>query len=136
MYIRFAATSLLMLCAGTAALAQSTPMPVPTPIPVPTLAPSTNRQLDPIIRSAAGIVTDILGQARSRISNNSRGTVSYYKKFDMQIQTGGGYRTVHLHQGTVINPRGATPGAGTTVEVSGQNQSDGSLNADYINIIQ
>jgi hypothetical protein len=127
----------LMLCAGTAALAQGAPQPAPTPIPVPTLAPAASRQIDPIIRSAAGIVTDIIGRERTRLANNSRGTVSYYKKFDMQIQTGiGGYRAIHLHQGTVINPRGATPGAGTTVEVSGQSQPDGSLNADYINIIQ
>jgi hypothetical protein len=142
MYIRLAATSLLMLAAATAALARGTeqataPQPTPSPIVVPTLPPSGNSQTNQIIRTATGIVTDILGRERVRLANSSHGQVSYFKKFDMQVQTGpNSYRTIHLHQGTVINPRGATPSAGATVDISGQNQSDGSLNADYITVIQ
>jgi len=41
-----------------------------------------------------------------------------------------------LHQGTVINPRGATIANGQRVNVRGLAQSDGSLNADEITIVQ
>jgi len=142
MYIRFAATSVLMLGVATAALAHGSeqaaaPQPTPSPIVVPTLPPAGNPQTNQIIRAATGIVTDILSRERERLANSSHGQVSYFKRFDMQVQTGPNrYRTIHLHQGTVINPRGATPGPGAIVDVSGQSQSDGSLNADYITIAQ
>ena len=137
MYARLAATSLLVAALGTAALAQSQPTPAPqpspTPIVVPTFAPTSNSATDQLIRAATGLVLDTLRNQRERSANSTRGTVTYFKRFDMQVQLGtNSYRTVHLHQGTVINPRGATPGVGTTVDVSGQNQSDGSLDANTI----
>jgi hypothetical protein len=42
------------------------------------------------------------------------------------------YREIHLHKGTVINPRGWTIQPGQTVDVRGRANSDGSLNADMI----
>ncbi|GAC1405060.1 MAG: hypothetical protein NVSMB64_09270 [Candidatus Velthaea sp.] len=141
MYARIAATALLVASLGTAGFAQSqptaAPQPSPTPIVVPTFAPTTNSATDQIIRAATSLVLDTLRNQRERAANSTRGTVTYFKRFDMQVQLGtNSYRTVHLHQGTVINPRGATPGAGTTVEVSGQNQSDNSLDANTITVVQ
>ncbi|GAC1432315.1 MAG: hypothetical protein NVSMB5_26210 [Candidatus Velthaea sp.] len=141
MYARLAATSLLVVSLGTAAFAQSAPTPAPqpspTPIVVPTFAPTSNSATDQLIRAATGIVLDTLRNQRERAANTTRGTVTYFKRFDMQVQLGtNSYRTVHLHQGTVINPRGATPGVGTTVDISGQNQSDGSLDANTITVVQ
>jgi len=141
MKIRLGATALLVASLGTIGLAQAqstpVPQPAPTPIVVPTFAPSGNSATDQIIRAATGILVDSVRNERARAANSTRGTVSYFKRFDMQVQTGtNSYRTIHLHQGTVINPRGATPGQGTTVDVSGQAQSDGSLDANTITVIQ
>jgi hypothetical protein len=143
MNIRFAGGSLLALCLSAALLgsagAQPAPTPVPTPSPivVPTLPPKTDATTQAIIRAAAGIITDAIARSRLDSANNTHGTVSYFKHFDMQVQTGtNAYRTVHLHQGTVINPRGATPGAGTTVDVSGRGATDGALEADTITVIR
>jgi hypothetical protein len=44
------------------------------------------------------------------------------------------YRDVHLHQGTVINPRGWTIQPGQQVDVYGHPNSDGSLEADSITV--
>ena len=125
----------LALGATTFAAAQSTPPPTPAPIVVPTLPPNSPNA--DIIRAAIGIGAQILQQQRQRDANNAYGTVTYYKRFDMQIQCGTNcYRTVRLHQGTVINPRGATPGVGTRVNVNGNGQSDGTLEASTITIQQ
>jgi hypothetical protein len=143
MNMRFAGGSLLALCLGVALLAparaQSTPTPVPTPSPivVPTLPPQTDAATQAIIRAAAGVLTDVIARSRLNYANNTHGSVSYFKHFDMQVQTGtNSYRTVRLHQGTVINPRGATPAAGTTVDVSGRGASDGAIEADTITVIR
>jgi hypothetical protein len=141
--MRFAGGSLVALCLGAALLgpagAQPAPTPVPTPSPivVPTLPPQPDAATQAIIRAAAGIVTDAIARSRLNYANNTHGTVSYFKRFDMQVQTGtNAYRTVRLHQGTVINPRGATPSAGTTVDVSGRGASDGAIEADTITLIR
>lgn len=61
------------------------------------------------------------------------GTVTYYRGYDMQLRMQlDRYRTIHLHRGTVINPRGYTIKNGDTVDVRGTANSDGSLNADQI----
>ena len=142
MIMRFAGGSLLALCLGAAlfgpATAQSTPTPVPTPSPivVPTLPPQTDAATQAVIRAAAGVLSDIITRNRLNAANNTHGTVSYFKHFDMQVQTGANsYRDVRLHQGTVINPRGATPGTGTTVDVSGRGAADGALEADSITVL-
>jgi hypothetical protein len=130
-------TSALVLALGatTFAGAQSTPAPVPTPIPVPTVPPSTPNSA--ILQTILGVGQQILQRQAINQRNNARGTVSYFKRFDMQVQCGVNcYRNVHLHQGTVINPRGATPGVGTVVDVNGRTNADGSLEADNITIQQ
>lgn len=108
-------------------------MPTPAPIVVPSLPPdSPNADL---IRAAIGLGRQLLEQQRERIANNASGTVTYFRRFDMQVRTGANtYRSIHLHQGTVINPRGATPGVGSRVSVNGAGQSDGSLEANTITI--
>ncbi|MEA2688780.1 MAG: hypothetical protein QOJ39_4092 [Candidatus Eremiobacteraeota bacterium] len=131
------ATSALVLALGAGSLAgaQSTPAPVPTPIAVPTLPPNTPNSA--IIQTIIGVGQQILQRQAVNSRNNARGTVSYFKRFDMQVQCGTNcYRTVKLHQGTVINPRGATPGVGAVVDVNGRTDPDGTLQADNITVQQ
>lgn len=131
------ATSALVLALGATTLAgaQSTPVPVPSPIVVPTLPPNTPNA--GIIQTIIGVGAQILQRDLANQRNNARGTVSYFKRFDMQVQCGNNcYRNIHLHQGTVINPRGATPGVGRVVDVNGHQNSDGSLEADTITVQQ
>lgn len=130
-------TSALVLALGATTLveAQSTPVPVPTPIAVPTLPPNTPNA--GIIQTIIGVGAQILQREAINNRNNARGTVSYFKRFDMQVQCGTNcYRTIRLHQGTVINPRGATPGIGRYVDVNGRTASDGALEADNITVQQ
>jgi hypothetical protein len=132
----FIATSALVLALGATSLAgaQSTPA-TPAPIAVPTLPPNTPNSA--IIQTILGIGQQIIQRQAVNSRNNARGTVSYFKRFDMQVQCGTNcYRTVKLHQGTVINPRGATPGVGTTVDVNGRTDPDGTLQADNITVQQ
>jgi len=133
----FIVTSALVLAFGATTLAgaQSTPAPAPTPIAVPTLPPNTPNA--GIIQTIIGVGAQILQRQAINTRNNARGTVSYFKRFDMQVQCGTNcYRTVRLHQGTVINPRGATPGVGTVVDVNGRTDPDGTLQADNITVQQ
>jgi hypothetical protein len=143
MTLRFTGGSLLALCFGVALLepaaARDTPAPVPTPSPivVPTLPPQPDAVTQALIRAAAGVLTDVINRSRLEYANSAHGAVSYFKHFDMQVQTGSNsYRTVRLHQGTVINPRGATPGAGALVDISGRGASDGALEADAITVLR
>jgi hypothetical protein len=141
MFARVCGGSLLAVVLGLAALggragAQSAPAPTPSPIVVPTLPP-TDPTTQAIVRAAAGIITDVISRQRQNAANSTSGTVSYFKQYDMQVRTGpNSYRTVRLHPGTVINPRGATPGSGAAVQVSGRGAPDGSLDADTITVLQ
>ena len=133
----FIVTSALVLALGATTLAgaQSTPAPVPTPIPVPTVPPNSPNA--GIIQTIIGVGAQILQRDIINNRNNARGTVSYFKRFDMQVQCGTNcYRTIRLHQGTVINPRGATPSVGRYVDVNGRTASDGALEADNITVQQ
>jgi hypothetical protein len=68
--------------------------------------------------------------------NHLRGTVTFFQRFDLQIELPlRQYKNIRLHQGTVINPRGATIRDGDRVDVRGSANSDGSLNADEITIL-
>lgn len=141
MQSRLLATALAILAVGSATLAgaqsAAAPSPTPSPIAVPSLPPSADPTTQSIIRAASGVINDILTRQRDRNANTVRGTVTYFKRYDMQVQTGtNAYRNVHLHHGTVINPRGATPGVGTNVDISGQGQSDGSIEANTITVLQ
>ena len=121
------------LALGTSASAD--PQPSATPIPLPTL-PAT-KSLDPVVQYGAQVLQVLIQRQNQNAQNNTRGTVTYFRRFDLQVQTGNNaFRTVHLHQGTEINPRGTTLQNGMTVQVNGQAQSDGSINANQINIIQ
>jgi hypothetical protein len=131
------ATSALLLALGATTLAgaQSAPAATPAPIAVPTLPPSTPNSA--VLQTILNVGQQILQRQAVNARNNVRGQVSYFKRFDMQVQCGANcYRAVKLHQGTVINPRGATPGTGTYVDVNGRTNSDGSLEADTITIQQ
>jgi len=67
--------------------------------------------------------------------NRARGVVTYFRHYDMQIRFANGtYRNVHLHQGTVINPRGAPINVGNRVDIQGQMNGDGSLNANVVTL--
>ncbi len=105
--------------AGTAAAAAD-PITIPPDV-----------QNNPIVQSVINAVGNILLQTTN--GNSAHGKVTYFRRFELQLQTAPNvYRDVHLHQGTVINPRGTTIVPGMTVDVSGSAQSDHSLNADTI----
>ncbi|HET9030706.1 MAG TPA: hypothetical protein VFN49_11065, partial [Candidatus Aquilonibacter sp.] len=107
--------------------------PSAAPITAPSVPPgAVNSVINTIIQKVTGDVVAPLGVD----PNHVRGQVTYFRRFDMQIamplQT---YKQIHLHQGTVINPRGATIEDGQTVDVQGTVNSDGSINANEITII-
>jgi hypothetical protein len=113
----------LWIFAGAAAQAQT---PTPT---LPSIPPQV--QNNPIVQSVINALGNVLLQTTN--GNTAHGKVKYFRRFDLQIETAPNvFRDVHLHQGTVINPRGTTIVPGMTVDVSGSPQSDHSLNADTI----
>lgn len=135
MNTRFVAASAAVLffaLAGGFAGAQQTPPPPPTP--VPTAAPN------PIPSVPAGIEQDAVNALGNIVKgvfgwndNESIGTVTFYRGYEMQVRMQlNRYREIHLHKGTVINPRGWTLATGQLVDVRGRAQSDGSLDADMI----
>lgn len=135
----FAAISLAAAVAGVsvAARAQSEPPPLPSPSPIvaPTLPPRNPDQQ--LIDLAARALSGYLRQQQLTAQNSARGSVTYFKRFEMQVRTGPtSYRDVHLHQGTVINPRGASLGTGLVVDVHGTGHADGSIDADVITVMQ
>ncbi|HEY5339782.1 MAG TPA: hypothetical protein VIK27_02045 [Candidatus Aquilonibacter sp.] len=98
------------------------------PVALPSIPPQI--QNSPIVQSVLDAVGNLL---QTTNGNTAHGKVTYFRRFDLQVETAPNvYRQVHLHQGTVINPRGATLTPGMTVDVSGSAQSDHSLNADTI----
>jgi hypothetical protein len=147
---RFAAAAVAALCleamsaaaspgfaaAAEESSAQPAPQATASPIVLPTLAPDT--PANPYARAAIDLVT---GVARRMLApsdpNRAEGDVTYFKRFDLQIRTGANaYRNVHLHQGTRIDPRGATLEAGDRVRIGGLAEADGSLDADAITILR
>jgi hypothetical protein len=128
------AAAVLSLSLGAAAVADPTPAPsAPPPVSVPNIpgVPSSimNSPVVQSILNAAG------GLLQTTNGPTARGKVTYFKRYEMQLQTAPGvFRQVHLHQGTVINPRGGTPATGMLVDVSGSTQGDGSLNANTITL--
>jgi len=99
------------------------------PVAIPSIPPQI--QNNPIVQSVINAVSNLLLQTTN--GNTAHGKVTYFRRFDLQLETAPKvYRDVHLHQGTVINPRGTTLAPGMTVDVDGSAQSDHSLNADTI----
>ncbi len=102
--------------------------------PAPRAIPSipTDVLNNPFVQS---ILDALGGVLQTTNGNTAAGRVTYFNRFELQLQTAANvYRNVHLHQGTVINPRGTSLAKGMVVIVNGQAQHDGSLNADTITV--
>ena len=121
-----AAVLLSLSLPAIAATANPTPPPTPVPTSVPSIPPNIGQDA---INALGNIVRGVFGWS----DNESIGTVTYYRGYEMQLKMQlDRYREIHLHKGTVINPRGYTIKTGDTVDVRGTPNSDGSLNADMI----
>ena len=55
--------------------------------------------------------------------------MSSFQPFNLYLDNG---RHVELHQGTVIQPNGATPQPGQRAQITGHWNNDGSFSADAI----
>jgi hypothetical protein len=141
MVIRFLLTlALLAIGVTSPAVADPTPQPSSTPAPATvlpggiSLPPSITS--NPIVQSILQTVTGAATRTLGLDPNWSQGRVTYFKRFELQIETvPNKYRQVHLHQGTIINPRGTTLSPGMHVQVSGIHQADGSLDANEITVV-
>jgi hypothetical protein len=134
--MRFAAAALLA-CLFQAVSGLSVSAQTTAPATIPPLPSTHDATTDSIIRTAVGLANDIIARNRENAANSARGTVNYFRRYEMQVEIGpNAYRDVHLHPGTVIYPRGATPGDGAAVQVSGRGQADGSLVADSITVLR
>jgi hypothetical protein len=139
MNTRFVALGAAVLCigigAGGSASAGPAPAPTPTPVSLPSLPPPSG--VDPYTKAAIDILTGVVKQQITNYQNSASGQVSYFKRFEMQLNTGRDqYRSIHLHQGTEIDPIGQSIQVGQRVDVNGVTNSDGSINANKIVIHQ
>jgi len=133
----FIAASALALGSGATAFAAADPAPTPAPVPTPIAVPTLPPDAPPLVQRAIDLGIQILRRNAENARNNARGEVTYFRRFDMQVRCGRDcYRNVRLHQGTIINPRGGTPGVGTHVDVNGRTDPDGTLEADAITILE
>lgn len=114
--------------AGAGIAAADTP-----PVPVPTIPGVPSDILNnPFVQS---ILNALGGVLQTTNGPTAAGRVTYFKRFDLQLETGSKvFRSVHLHPGTVINPRGTTLTNGMLVVVNGTPEHDGSLDADTITV--
>lgn len=115
-----------LAAASPAQNAAATPAPTAAPLPVPTLPGG-------IVNDAINALGGLVKAAYGWNDTESLGIVTYYRGYDMQLKMQlDRYRSIHLHRGTVINPRGYSIKSGDTVDVRGRPQADGSLDADMI----
>ena len=130
-----AAIATVLFATSLPVLAQSTPSPspsAPAPSALPTIPPGIGGVLQNILQKLAGDAVAPLGVD----PNHFRGNVTFFRRFDLQVQMPlNTYKQVHLHQGTIINPRGATLASGQLIDVRGTPNADGSFNANEITII-
>lgn len=133
-FVAAAAAVLFAFASGAYAAAQVPTPPPPTPVPAQTPRPNTVPSVPAgLEQDAINALGNIVKGAFGWSDTESLGTVTYYRGYDMQLRMQlSRYRTIHLHKGTVINPRGYTIKDGDTVDVRGTANSDGSLNADSI----
>lgn len=97
---------------------------------IPTVPPAL--QNNPYVQS---LINSLGGVLQSTNGNHAQGKIIFFKRFELQVETAPRvFREIHLHQGTIINPRGTTLTPGQLVEVNGIAQSDGSLNADVVTL--
>ena len=127
--------AMLALATAAPAGADATASPAPAP-PLPAIPPGIlNSQYG---QAASELIQGYLKRRRDLAHNGAIGTVVYFKRFDLQVRTDPApfapstYRTIKLHPGTEIDPRGANLAPGMHIDVSGQAQPDGSLRADRI----
>jgi hypothetical protein len=124
---RLVALAVAVLSVGLSTAAFADPSPAPQGLQIP---PGVLN--NPYVQS---VINAVGGMLQSTNGNSAFGKVTYFKRFELQLQTAPSvFREVHLHQGTIINPRGATLTPGMTVSAHGNAQSDGSLNADQVDI--
>ncbi len=125
-FVAAATAVLFALALPAVAATQASPAATPAPTPIPSVPPN-------IGQDAVNALSNIVRSAFGWSDNESYGTVTYYRGYDMQVKMQlDRYREIHLHRGTVINPRGWSIKSGDTVDVRGRANSDGSLNADMI----
>src|SRR5579872_63683 len=104
------------LSAGFAG-AQQTPAPTPVPTAAPNPVPSVPAGIE---QDAINALGNIVKGAFGWNDNESIGTVTYYRGYDLQVrQQLNRYRDIHLHKGTVINPRGWTIRPGDNIDIRG-----------------
>lgn len=124
-FVAVLAAVLFAVSGGSFAFAQQA-TPTPAPSTVPSIPPNVGQDA---INALGNIVRGVFGWS----DTESIGTVTFYRGYEMQLKMQlDRYREIHLHKGTVINPRGYTIKNGDTVDVRGRPNSDGSLNADMI----
>jgi hypothetical protein len=132
-----ATVATVLFLAAAPAYAQTTPSPSPSTSPAPAVMPTIPAGAAGAIE---GIVQKIAGDATAGFGvdpNHVRGTVTFFKRFDLQIHMPlDQYRDIHLRQGTIINPRGATIEPGQTIDVHGHSNTDGTIDADTITIVR
>ncbi len=134
-FVAVSAAALVLATAVQAGAQQATPTPVPSPTPVNLPPIPATTHVDPYTRAAIDLLTGVVNRAIANVGNSTSGNVTYFKRFDLQVRTGASsYREVHLHQGTIIDPRGTTLTVGQRVDVSGTSRSDGSLEANVITV--
>ena len=118
-----------MLAGGIAIADTPTPPPSPAPAAKPTVPPGLEQD-------AINAVTNVVKSAFGWSDTEAYGVVTYYRGYDMQVRMQlNRYRDIHLHRGTVINPRGWSITPGQVVDVRGRPQADGSLIADTIVVL-
>ena len=130
---------LFALAAAVAGAAQQSPAPAPTPAPTkaPTTIPGIPGDTNGIIKDVIDALGNVVKPAYGWDANGAHGTVTYFRGYEMQVKMQlEKYREIHLHKGTVINPRGWTIATGQNVDVRGRGRADGSLDADVITVHQ
>ncbi|HTX04055.1 MAG TPA: hypothetical protein VMD07_10270 [Candidatus Acidoferrales bacterium] len=90
-------------------------------------------QADPIVVAQPVVVAQQAGSPFVG-RHELRGTVTYFNAFTMDVRAAREVVPVHLHQGTIINPRGLTLHPGMYVRVFGF-WANGNFQADRIGLI-
>jgi hypothetical protein len=129
-FVAALAAVLFAFAGSPSAIAQQAPAPAASAPPAANPVPSVPAGIEQDAVNAIGnVVKSVFGWS----DTESLGTVTFYRGYEMQMRMQlDRYREIHLHNGTVINPRGYSIKTGDIVDVRGRPNSDGSLNADMI----